>query len=281
MNTSNLTLTSIIGNLETAPRVAALRGVAHSTMAKAIGAIRQDIRDRKIAERQDELDSRQVDLDQRNSHDEDARAGDEIAQYFGFDPKVTPLQQASIYHAAYDWALVEIKTIQTTKWDTPLTVTEMLEFMTRQAQPLDPLLVKELAKAAKCREEDIAKLAEVQNLREREQLIEAAPEIVLTFNGFGDNGYDDAIEALPGLAQYQLGLKLIESMHKAKDAVLSRVLRSRRISDLGSLPLFDEAISAFTKWTQTFEERNSDEIRDAIEAGRNLRTLDDVEGLRA
>lgn len=272
--TTNQSLFDVVESLDNAARIPALRAIVHSTMAKCIGAIRQHIRDQTRNVRNDE--DPQTDLDKRNAFDEDNRSVDDLKHAMGFSTQEPPLQQASLLHAVYDWANSELMTLITSKWDAPLTVEDMLTFMTNKAQKLDPVLAQALADAAKTDVKTIERMHELQSLREREQLIEATPEILLTFKGFGENGYAEAIDKLPKVVQHQLGIKVVESLNKARDQVLSRVLRTRRIADLASVPIIEDAAKQVSNWVEQFEHRYGDEIREAIDAGRNVRTLEDV-----
>lgn len=272
--TTNQSLFDVVESLDNTARVAALRGIVHSSMAKCIGAIRQQIRNEAHNVRNDEKP--QVDLDQRNAFDENTRAEDEAKRAMGFSTEVPPLKQASLFHAVYDWAYTDLRTLITSQWDAPLSIEQMLEFMTKNAPKLDRALAQALADAAKTDIKTIERMHELQAQREREQLIEATPEILLTFRGFGENGYADAIDELPKVVQHQLGVKVVESLNKARDQVLSRVLRTRRIADLASVPLIEDAAKQVSSWVEQFENRYSDEIREAIDAGRNVRTLEDV-----
>lgn len=275
MTAKNQNLFDLVSTFDNAARIAALRGIAHSAMAKCIGAIRQDIRDRQRMER--DADNPQVDLDVRNAQDvEAAGMPEDVRNTFGFSVTIPPLKQASILHAVYDIAMADIKTLAQTRWDHPLSINEMLDFMLKNAQKLDPYVAKALAEAADTDVETITKMHEVQNLREQEQLAEAAPEIKLTFNGFGDNGYDDSIEDLPALLQHQLGIKVVESLGKAREQVLNRVLRSRRISELSAVPVLKAAEQEARDWVEMFEDTHATALHEAIEAGRNVRTLEDV-----
>lgn len=272
--TTNQSLFDVVESLDNTARVAALRGITHSSMAKCIGAIRQHIRNEARNVRNDE--DPQVDLDQRNAFDENARAEDEIKHAMGFSTEVPPLKQASLLHAVYNWASTDLFTLITNKWDAPLTVEQMLEFMTKSAPKLDHTLAQALADAAKTDIKTIERMHELQSQREREQLIEATPEILMTFKGFGENGYEGAIDELPKVVQHQLGVKVVESLNKARDQVLARVLRTRRIADLASVPIIEDAAKQVSSWVEQFEHRYGDEIREAIDAGRNVRTLEDV-----
>lgn len=272
--TTNQTLFDVVESLDNTARVAALRGIVHSTMAKCIGAIRQHIRNEARNTRNDE--EPQIDLDQRNTFDENTRGEDDVKRAMGFATEVPPLKQASLFHAVYDWAKADLLTLAASKWDEPLSVGQMLEFMTKSAPKLDRTLAQALADAAKTDVKTIERMHELQAQREQEQLIEATPEIMLTFEGFGKNGYEEAINELPKVVQHQLGVKVVESLNKARDQVLSRVLRTRRIADLASVPIIEDAAKQVSSWVEQFESRYGDEIDEAIDAGRNVRTLEDV-----
>lgn len=275
MNTiTNQSLSDVIESMDNTPRVAALRGIAHSSMAKCIGAIRQHIRNEARNAR--DYEDPQNSLDKRNELDEDARGEEDIKQAMGFSTETPPLKQASLFHAVCDWASTELLTTITSKWDEPLTIEQMLEFMVKNAPKLDRTLAQALADAAKTGIKTIERMHELQSRREQEQLTEAGPEIILTFKGFGDNGYAEAIEELPKVIQHQLGVKVVESLNKARDQVLSRVLRTRRIAELASVPIIEDAAKQVSEWVKQFEKRCDAEIREAIDAGRNIRTLEEV-----
>lgn len=271
-------LFDLIEDMDNAPRIAALRGIVHSSMAKCIGAIRQHIRDMKRIERNAEegVEEPQIDLDRRNDLDESIRSVEEINKAMGFNSQIPAITQAAQLHAVYDWANSELMTLITSKWDAPLSLEDMLAFMTNNAQKLDEHLAQALADAAKTDVKTIERMHDIQNQREKEQLIEATPEIIATFNGFGENGHVGSIEELPKITQHQMGVKVVESLNKARDQVLSRVMRTRRISELGAVPILEDAAKTVSDWVEAFEKRYSDEIDEAINLGRNVRTLDDV-----
>lgn len=279
-------LFDVINGLDNAARIPALRAVAHSAMAKCIGAIRQHLREQERNERPKDpsgftevpsVDRRAMqDLDMRNQVDENERSVEELSRAMGFGENVPAIKQASILHAVYDWANGELQTLITSQWDAPLSIDGMLKFMTEKAQPLDKALVKALADATRTDEKTIMQLHELQEMRNREKLKELLPTIVLTFNGFGDNGYEGSASDLPTIAQHQMGVKLVESLNKARDNVLMRVLRSRRLVDLASIPLIEEGVKAMTNWVNEFEKLRRDEVGEAIERGVNVRTLDDL-----
>ena len=272
--TTNSNLFEIIADLDNAARIPALRAITHSMMAKTIGAIRQAIRDAARGERSDEF--AQIDLDTRNSADENSRADGESDRLMGFEVRRHPIELASEFHAVYVWANLELRNIASSKWDLPLEPAAMLEFMASKAQPLDQMLAEALAEAAGCDVKTIRTMHELQEQQEQEQLIAATPEILATFEGFGEIGYETSLDQLDVISQYQLGVKTVESLVKEKNKVLQRVMRSRRLTDLGSIPLIEQGVQAVSKWVDSYESTHSDEIRDAIDAGRNIRTLDDI-----
>ena len=73
-----------------------------------------------------------------------------------------------------------------------------------------------------------------------------------------------------------MGVKLVEALNKARENVLMRVMRSRRLTDLASIPLIEEGIKAMTDWVNEFEKLHFNEIGEAVERGANIRTLDDL-----
>lgn len=275
MNTiTNQSLSDVIESMDNTPRVAALRGIAHSSMAKCIGAIRQHIRNEARNARND--NNQPTDLDKRNELDEATRSEDEIKEAMGFSTDNPPLKQAGLLHAVYYWASSNLFTIITNKWDAPLTLEQMLEYMTKNTPKLDRALAQALADAAKTDIKTIERMNDLQSRRERDQLIFDTPEIMLTFNGFEETDYGDPIDELPKIIQHQLGVKVVESLNKARDQILARVLRTRRIADLASVPIIEDAAKQVSSWVEQFEKRHSTDIRDAIDAGRNVRTLDEV-----
>lgn len=272
--TTNQSLLDLINTFDNTAKIAALRGIVHSAMAKAIGAIRQDIRNRKLAERNEE--AAQIDLDQRNSYDEDARAPHDYANAMGFVSPVPPLKLASLYHAVYSATNNDLHTLTSSRWDEPLSLKSMLKFMADNARKPDPSLLQALADVIGCDIKTIESMDEINAQRERDQLVEATPEILHTFEGFGDNGYDSSFDELPAVERHQFGIKVVDALIKAQNQVLNRVLRSRRLTDLASIPILKDATTQAKSWVEAFEKDHEDEIREALDAGRNVRFLEDL-----
>ena len=128
MNTNTIingSLFDIVDGLDNAARIPALRSITHSAMAKCIGAIRQHIRDQARNIRNE--DEPQVDLDQRNAFDENTRAEDEVKRAMGFSTQVPPLKQASLFHAVYDCADTDLRTLITSGAGERLTAADSAE----------------------------------------------------------------------------------------------------------------------------------------------------------
>ena len=95
------TIFDIVNDLDNAAKIPALRTIIHSSMAKCIGAIRQDIRERASKQRNEELDETRavLALDQRNERDENERSVEEISRTMGFGETMPALRQANILGA--------------------------------------------------------------------------------------------------------------------------------------------------------------------------------------
>lgn len=151
----------------------------------------------------------------------------------------------------------------------------MLKFMTTRTQPLDDAMLKALANAAKT-DENHPHTARNAGTRKPREVDRGHPRgQALTFHGFGENGHENSFANMPIVAQHQLGVKLVESLIKAKNQTLVRVMRSRRITDLASIPLIEDGINQMTEWVQSSNVYGH-EIHAAIDQGANIRTLDDA-----
>lgn len=268
------TILAAIATMDNAAAIPAYRALSNSAMARSIGAIRQHLRDQARGERDETSDV--PGLDQRNGADENTRAQGEIARAMGFEERQNPLALASAYHAVYDLALAELQTLSVSKWDKPMNIEAMLDFMITKAQPIDEATVLALAKAVKVDPTHIRKMHEIQDRQDRDRLADQRDAIIQTFNGFGENGHEDSLDQLTTVDQHQLAIKLITSMLRAKDQILIRALRTRRLTELGSLALIDDGIHKLADVVTGIEDVHGDEISQALDNGANLRTLDDV-----
>ena len=274
----------VINSLDNAACIPALRTVTHSAMAKCIGAIRQHLRKQERTERDEEAQA--TALDQRNDTDENTRSIAELQDAAGFTVAMPPMQLASAWHQLYTEALGALNSKITNRFDAPLDLDSMLKFMTERSQPLDEATVKALAEIIKCDEKTIREMHELQDRQDRERMKAMAPAIKAIFEGLTVNPHDfaefsnddafDGWDRLPMVAKHQLGIKLVEALTKAKNQVMLRVMRSRKLTDLGSIPLIEDGINQMTEWVNEFEKIHYDEIGEAIDQGANLRTLEDA-----
>ena len=274
MTTHNVSLFDAIETLDNEAKIPALRTIAHSAMARCIGAIRQGIRNRTNEEREAALFKE--DLDQRNEQDGEARGSEEVSTAMRFNRNIPPLRLAEMLHAVYQQACNELGTLTTSKWDAPLTPQQMLEFMTNNAQTLDKALVSALAAAVKTDESTIERMHELQAVQERKQLQEATPEILATFESLSKTNANLCIDDLPVVDHHQLGVKTVAGIRKAKDKILMTALRTRKMSDLGAIPIIENAAEEMLSWLNAFEKEHHKDITEALENGRNLATADSL-----
>jgi len=258
-----------IGGEDNTAKIPMLRAITHSAMAKCIGAIRQAARDRRYNTNNPETTS----LDERNTNDE---AHVDRQEQGEFPARPDYLLVASKLHAVYDWARTELETLTTSRWERPMELEDMLDYMINNSNNLDDVTAQAIADVAKISVEQLKQFDEVQQRQEREQMIELRPEIVATFKGFNDNGYEGALTDIDIIDHHQLAIKSYESLVKAKDNVLVRALRTRRISELGAIPILEDAAEQMAKWVNSFETKHSQALQDAYENGRNLRFVDDI-----
>ncbi len=273
---TNQSITELVNTFEHTARVPALRGIVHSSMAQAIRWIRTDIFERNRKERTEEEVTTGVDERFRELQEE---LGDELhAKEFGFEIRKSALQHAEAFYKVYAWNKDELLTLaQNNVWDQPLSPEEMLEFMAKNSQSPNMAVVKEVARIAGTTPEAILKMQEIQALQERERLLRDIPEILDTFNGFIENqSYENAVDELDPVSHHQLGIKAYESLLKAKNGILNRVLRSKRITDLAAVPVLDDAAKQIENWVSSFEKQHKVELGMAIEEGRNFRSIEDV-----
>lgn len=69
-----------------------------------------------------------------------------------------------------------------TKWDEAMTLESLLEFMTREAQPLDPKLVEAARAQFNMSDEDIQRMMSMQSGSEQAQLAQQVPELIRAYN---------------------------------------------------------------------------------------------------
>jgi hypothetical protein len=213
-------------------------------------------------------------LDQRSEQDQDDSA--DIKAVFGFQETVPAMRRATIFAGVYSYANERANTMAATRWDTPLSPEQMLEFMINNTNPLSDQFLQQLSNASGIDPKTLRTFHELQEKQEREQLISQRTEILSELDGLLIKEGALSADELSVLDHHQLGIKVVEGLNKAKVTVLNRAMRTRSIMDLGSIPLIDAAIESVIEWVKAYEIKHNSELREAHEAGRNIRTLDEV-----
>lgn len=267
----------LISEMDKVAQIAAYRGLANSGMARCIGAIRQHLReqDPNYVKREDAVPN----INERNEQDENARGDADNALAMGFDRKLPAIELAAKMHAVYDLAKTELQTITLSRWDEAMTAEAMLDFMISKAKPNDPAFADMFAAATGIDVDHINRMEEVIQMQDklnREQLAGQRDTILATFNGFGRDGHYEALDDLDVINQHQLAVKTVASMVKAKDRILIQALRSRRISELGSLTLLDDGILQLATYVDELEQTHRSDFSEVLETNYGLRTLGDV-----
>lgn len=303
MNNSTC-LIATIESLDPVAQIAAYRGIAHSALARAIYSARVKIRQDKRQERNEHnvafIEDRKgghyaatpSSLDQRNGQDENNRTNsegdnysEEVLKNMGIRPAKTADEQLKLYAELYFFAVDEVKSLAETEFQWAMTPEALLDLMVDNAKPVDlawanklSIEMKRLGK--KITPEQIIKMDEARDRDDREELAETRSDILALVTK--DDDYDvNVFDQLDAVSKYQIGVKMVESMKKASDATFKRVLRNRKLSDLSDITTLEEAQATLSAWVKAFEKTHSAEILEAIHAGRNLRSLDDLKEFEA
>lgn len=275
-------LLDLIKGFSTEVRIAAYRGLANSLLAKTIGAVRQHVREMQFKERNADRDlDEALSGDVRNEQDENARADEfsdeNMASISGRPARVPSYLQASRLHAVFDFINSELETLTVfDRWNKAMTVEQQLDYMITNSRPLEEQFLTTLSDAARIDVKTLRQFHELQAQDDRRKLIEARPYIIDTVKGFGENGYEDAINELDTIDVHQLGVKLVEALSKGRDQLLMRMMRTRSLKDLALVPIFEDASKQATEFVHRYEHVHGDEISEALHAGRNIRTTDDL-----
>lgn len=285
-------LFEIIGELDPTAQVPAYKGIANSCLAKSIGAIRQHLRkseptNKFISDTANTFTGETLyqrnsygvsTLDERNEIDENARSAQELSKAMGFDIIMPSLQLAYTLKMVYIFAENQINNLTNEKnylWNRPLNIDAMMDYMVKNAKGLDEGLLKALSSATGSSQKDLAQFHELQELKEKERLQELRPAITNIFSGFPDDPYIESIEDLSILNQHQLSVKAVDALTKNKEQTIQRIMKTRKMSDLGNISFLDEGINKISTWTKFLEKKYQNEINSVIESGRTIKTIED------
>jgi hypothetical protein len=265
-------LFSTIESFDNVAAIAAARSAANFAIAREIGALRSHVRGEERKIRDTEADTPSI--DQRNSEDENSRSTEELAGAMGFEQNIPPMRLAEGYFKTYKWAADLISTRSSSMWDEPLGFDAMLTFMTEKSQTLDAELLKQLAAVVKADEASIRKLAELQDRQDREKLKEIAPTLKSLHAALeSENDNAPGLPTLSVIQTHQLAVRVTQGLRKSVDAALVRILRTKKISEMGDIPLLTASAGILTKWVMDFERRHADTLREALDSGITLQTL--------
>lgn len=262
-------------DFDTVIKVVLLKAVANSALFRAVGAIRQSIRQRKATQRQDAIDAQMSDADQRNQHDDDERARGEVERLMGFEVAESPELLASRLLAVRDNAIRDLATVGASRFDQAMSLKDCLSYLLKDHSNMPEATVKALAEAIGVDPKVIRTLADVVAHEDYNRLVEDQPEIIQFVSSHDGNGWDEAIDGLDPVTQHQVHVKAFQNLEKEQDKVLKRVIRSGSIRDIGSLHLLKEAQPVFRKFVEDFETKHMDALSAAMEAGRNIPSCDD------
>ena len=268
------TLFDIAESLATVAQIATYRTIAHSTMIRCIGSIRQNIRNRQYKQRNEK---NATFVDDRNDKDEQQLTNEPLEPLVGLGTSQLHLiKEASIFHAVYDWAISQLQARTQSPFDQAMTPENMLHYIIRRAMPTDQHFLEVVAEITGVSIETTEQFQEMEVKREQEQVAEQAPEILATFHGFSENGHKDSDKDLNLIDQHQLGVKIVERLLEEQRRMMSRALRARRMDLLGNIPKLKTAVEEYREWVLAFEHTNKTEISEALNAGRNLRVLNEL-----
>lgn len=274
MNTKVNTLADTISNLDTVGAIAAYRTLANSTLIRSIYGIQ-----RHIAAERRENDATPT-LDERNETDENHRFDAQIKAAMGFENRPDPMEVAQLNYNVYDWACEQLAQITTSPYDLPFTFKSAVRFLaTKIPQPDELLVARILELIPGATRKDILQMNEMQVKEAQRQLLNDLPEIETVFNGLVQTGWsdDEFFGQLPVLTQYQLGVKVVDGLKKAKNALPGRALKMRSMEVLGDVPLLEDAINKVSAWVKEFESTHAQELREAIDSGNNVPSMEDVQ----
>jgi len=247
----------LISSFDRTAKIAALRGVAHSAMARAIGAAKWHLSQQKRLEAQEST------LDERNSLDENTIED------------TRPIELFNKFAAVAKFTDIELQTLAHSKWDLPLSIAGMLEFMTSASRGADEALIEALAAAIKVDKSVIKRMQEVIDTDERTKLKEMLPEIRAMYASAAV-GDEACFTELTAVETHQLMIKVISALRKEKDKVLARVLKTRCLTELGSIPLIEDAESRAIQWLNDFDARHLAEIEAAIIDGATVTAIEEL-----
>jgi hypothetical protein len=282
-------LSTTITNLDHNARTTALKALGGSCLARAIGSIRQQIRNdarkqRNIGVSVDEFTrfdkeraSHNSDLDQRNHADALVKGEGEIAaRSEGVETAqpATPMENANTCYQIYEWANGVIETISLSLWDRISNPQTMLaNMLERGSRGIPDAVLCEIASAIGT---DIATLRLMQEVNDKNDRLELAaqlPEINNYLSGMSGMSGEDSLDSADPILQHQLGVRVTKSLNEEQNRQLAYILRSGKMSELANITFLKNAILKMTEWVAAWEKKHRVVLHEAIDAGRTIHTL--------
>lgn len=243
-------------------RVVAFKAIITNAISAGIREIRSHLYGEQTAV--PEEIARLLKMDQRNEADDNERADKTAAEEAPEFQKPNPLLLASLHHAVYSQAYVELGTIIQDPSERPMTLELMLELQARgrgTPQEITKVLTTALGQDANI-------LAEGEALMRKQQmsrLMQDIPHIRSIWNGFGDPAKrddSDALSELPVPAQFSYLVKVAMKVAQEPVAIAMRIMRNQDLSETGSITLFRAAAPQLFHFAKLFEKKHRQEIEE-------------------
>jgi len=284
MTTKNKTenLFTVIDELDATAKTAALKAIAHSSMARGFFGIQQSIRyPKQVVESNEDGTVHERDDEEQTNDDYndmlDAKKGQNIHSPFDED-RVSQEETTERYVNLYN----EICDVLTTpekhsKWDVPMTPETMLDFMGKNSESFPEENIAAVSAASGISKEDIRKFEEIRNLDRKKQLLADRDTILQEFTApTSFRGLEALGKEMDEVTLHQLGIKAIIGINKALERKTTQLLRSRRLAGISDLTVYKEAETKLRTWADTVENEFVADFEEAMDVGRNITLVDDI-----
>ena len=294
-----------ITELDKPAQIVALKALVNSCLARAIGSVRQHLRNEKREERNateekfvpPDLDSNGVpfnetgrrdrnieqhttsSLDERNNRDEDSRPTP-FPEGQDSEQPLTPMMRAEILMTIYEWSCEVLRNLSLNKYDQPNTVDGMLKLMLNGApKGMTDEMIDGLAEHLEVSRETIQLTREAKARNDKAELLTQIPEIRNHLNGTVEFNEKQNLDTADRVLQHQLAVVITKAMlwdisSKNEKGTLTRIINSGNLGMLGNITFIKEGIKQMTKWVNAAEVKFRTELNEAMESGRTINTLD-------
>ena len=282
-------LSVMIIELDRIAKVAALKALGGSCLARAIGSVRQEIRAATRKERDaganpdeftkadKEAASHTGDMDQRNHDDCETKGAAEVAaKSEGADTEqpITPLENAQTCYSIYEWASAEVETLSMSIWDRISTPKDMLNKMISQgSRGIADAIVEHIAKELKTTPAMLRAMQEINDKNDRAQLLAQRPEILVYLESMSGRSCNNTLDDADPVLQHQLAVRMTKSLTDEMNRQLGYIMRSGKLSELANITFLKTSIEVMTAWVMLWEKKHRSALHEAIDLGRTINTL--------